>query len=155
MPSNLSLRCLFIIFWWHWPGGWQHCDSRCVKPLTGQVTGHALSPGFSLVVKAQRWLLIGWWPLLAPGAWPEPVMMWSVSVQCPVTPVIIIMIPLITIIIIISTVSAQFSCPGPGFWPDPGSCTAFYQCQPPNRVYKYICPPGTRCVQIIILYPAY
>ena len=40
--------------------------------------------------------------------------------------------------------SCRFSCPGPGFWRDPGSCTAFYRCVTPYIVYRYLCPPGTR-----------
>ena len=38
----------------------------------------------------------------------------------------------------------RFSCPGPGFWRDPSSCTAFYRCVTPYIVYRYLCPPGTR-----------
>lgn len=38
----------------------------------------------------------------------------------------------------------RFSCPGPGVWADPSSCTSFYQCLPHGTVYKYLCPPGTR-----------
>ena len=38
----------------------------------------------------------------------------------------------------------RFSCPGPGFWRDPTSCTAFYRCVSPYLVYRYLCPPGTR-----------
>ena len=40
--------------------------------------------------------------------------------------------------------SCRFSCPGPGFWRDPASCTAFYRCVTPYIVYRYLCPPGTR-----------
>ena len=40
--------------------------------------------------------------------------------------------------------SLRFSCPGPGFWADPSSCTSFYRCVTPFIVYKYVCPPGTR-----------
>ena len=44
----------------------------------------------------------------------------------------------------ILTSSLRFSCPGPGFWPDPTTCTAFYRCLTPAVVYRYLCPPGTR-----------
>ena len=43
-----------------------------------------------------------------------------------------------------SSPSVRFSCPGPGFWRDPTSCTAFYRCLTPYVVYRYLCPPGTR-----------
>jgi len=38
----------------------------------------------------------------------------------------------------------EFKCPGPGFFADPKSCTAFYRCLNKNMNYRYICPAGTR-----------
>ena len=41
--------------------------------------------------------------------------------------------------------AARFSCPGPGYYRDPSSCTAFYRCLDWNSpAHRYICPPATR-----------
>jgi len=53
-------------------------------------------------------------------------------------------ISLLTSMITFTSGLTRFMCPGPGFWSDPTSCTAFYQCIPPLTVYRYLCPPGTR-----------
>ena len=36
----------------------------------------------------------------------------------------------------------EFQCPGPGFYPDPYSCTAFYRCINRFMNYRYLCPAG-------------
>merc|ERR1711953_513748 len=51
---------------------------------------------------------------------------------------------LLLLLLPLLTSSYRFSCPGPGFWRDPTSCTAFYRCVSPYLVYRYLCPPGTR-----------
>jgi len=53
-------------------------------------------------------------------------------------------ISLLTSMFSLTSGITRFMCPGPGFWADPTSCTAFYQCIPPLTVYRYLCPPGTR-----------
>ena len=54
-------------------------------------------------------------------------------------------LPLLLLLLLAPASWAVFPCPGPGTWPDPASCTAFYQCLvAPHRVHKYLCPPGTR-----------
>ena len=79
-----------------------------------------------------------------PGAGPW----WPVTVSVLAGPLAMLQLasPLLLLLLLLATASwALFPCPGPGTWPDPASCTAFYQCLvAPHRVHKYLCPPGTR-----------
>merc|ERR1711892_511530 len=56
---------------------------------------------------------------------------------------------LMVILIVPNTVMSHFPCPGPGFYPDPASCTSFYRCVDYQTSYQFLCPAGTRYDQAL------